>query len=435
MLGSGQGLGVLEQAMRTALTSAGARLLEAVLAGGGDGYAGPHAKCPDGHQAGYAGSRAKTITTVLGPVTLQRAWYHCAACKHGFAPRDAQLGVAGGTESPGLAEMNALAGSEASFARAAGLIAVLAGITVSPRTIERSAEASGAAARAASQAEAAAIRRRRICPLPPAEPVPDMLYVEVDGTGVPVRASETEGRAGKSEDGKAGTREVKLARFFTVSRLDDDGRPVLDPGSSTYVFSFDGKDALAELAGAEYLRRGGEHYRQVVALGDGAAWIWTMAEKLYPHATHIVDIYHAREHLTDLAAHLAFITPDPGQWRQDRSAELDAGDIDAIITAARAYPLQGIQAEELDKKLGYFERNAHRMRYRHFRELGMFTGSGAIEGGIKAIVVQRAKQSGMHWSVEGAASIIALRCQHASGRWDELWPSGATAQAGLRAVI
>jgi hypothetical protein len=435
MLGSGQGLGVLEQAMRTALTSAGARLLEAVLAGGGDGYAGPYAKCPDGHQAGYAGSRDKTITTVLGHVTLRRAWYHCAACKHGFAPRDAQLGVAGATESPGLAEMNALAGSEASFARAAGLIAALAGITVSPKTVERSAEASGAAARAAGAAEAAAIRERRVVPLPPPGKLPDMLYVEVDGTGVHMRASETAGRAGKGEDGSAGTREVKLARFFTVSRLDEDGKPVMDPGSSSYVATFDGKDALAGLAEAEYLRRGGNHFRQVVALGDGAAWIWTMAEDLYPHATHIVDIYHAREHLHDLAAHLAFIAPDPESWLAQRSEELDAGKADAIIAAARSFPLAGVKADELDKKLGYFERNAHRMRYARYRRLGMFTGSGAIEGGIKAIVVQRAKQAGMHWTTDGAADIIALRTQHASGRWDELWAPGNAGPARPWAAI
>jgi hypothetical protein len=423
MLGcEGAGLGVLEQAMRAALTSAGARLLEAVLAGG-TGYCGPRAGCGCGWPADYAGCRPKTITTVLGPVTISRAWYHCGQCRHGFAPRDQQLGVAGTPLSPGLAEMNALAGAEVSFVRAAALLAGLAGITLSAKTIERSAEASGAAARAAGAAEAAAIRARAIVPLPPPGPVPDMLYVETDGTGVPVRASETEGRQGKAEDGKAGTREVKLARLFTVSRLDQDGRPVMDPGSSTYVATFDGKDALAGLVEAEYLRRGGEHFRQVVALGDGAAWIWTMAEDLYPHATHIVDIYHAREHLHDLAAHLAFITPDPQQWLAARSQELDAGNITAIIDAASCYPLAGVKAEELDKKLGYFKRNAHRMRYQHFRDLGMFIGSGAIEGGIKAIVVQRAKQSGMHWTTEGAADIIALRTQHASGRWNELWPA------------
>jgi hypothetical protein len=436
MLGAGAALGVLEQAMRAALAAAGAALLEAVLASDGDGYRGPRAECGCGGQAVYAGARDKTVTTVLGPVRLKRAWYHCRECKCGFAPRDLQLGIGDGSLSPGLSEMTALAGAEVSFARAAALLAGLAGVTVSPRTIERSAEASGAAARAAAGAEAAAIRARTIIPLPPPEPVPDMLYVETDGTGVPVRASETEGRQGKSEDGKAGTREVKLARLFTVSRLDEDGRPVMDAGSSTYVATFDGKDALAELVEAEYLRRGGDHFRQVVAIGDGAAWIWTMAEKLYPHATHITDIYHAREHLTDLAAHLAFITPDPAQWLADRNADLDAGDIEAIITAARACPLAGVKAEELGKKLGYFERNAHRMRYARFQKLGMFIGSGAIEGGIKAIVVQRAKQSGMHWTVEGAADILALRCQRASGRWNDFVAPGAPCpDPGLRAAV
>lgn len=420
--------------MRAALATAGARLLEAVLAGE-DGYAGPHIKCGAGHQAGYAGSRPKTVRTVLGPVQVMRAWYHCAECERGLAPRDEQLGVAGKSLSPGLAEMIARAGAELPFGKAAALVKDLAGITVNARTAERSAEASGGAARNAGAAEAALLRARTIIPLPPPEPVPDMLYAEVDGTGVPVRASETDGRPGKGEGGKAGTREIKLARLFTVSRLDDDGHPVMDPDSSSYVATFDGKDALAALVEAEYLRRGGEHFRQVVAIGDGAAWIWTMAEALYPHATHITDIYHAREHLTDLAAHLAFITPDPARWLEDRSAELDAGNIEAIIHAARQYPLEGIKAAELDTKLGYFERNAHRMRYQHFRDLGMFIGSGAIEGGIKAIVVQRTKQSGMHWTVDGAADIIALRCQYASGRWDELWPASTTSPTQLRAAI
>jgi hypothetical protein len=435
MLGGGAVLVVLEQAMRAALTSAGARLLETVLAGDGDGYAGPRAACGCGSGAVYAGARDKTVTTVLGPVTLRRAWYHCAECRHGFAPRDQQLGISDGSLSPGLAEMTALAGAEVSFARAAALLAGLAGITLSARTIERSAEAAGAAARAAGAAAAAAIRAREIVPLPPPEPIPDMLYAEVDGTGVPVRASETEGRQGKDGDARAGTREVKLARLFTQSGLDADGKPVMDQGSSSYAFTFDGKDAFAGLVEAEYLRRGGEHFRQVVAIGDGAAWIWGMAEQLYPHATHIVDIWHAREHLHDLADHLAFITPDPPQWLADRLAELDAGNIEAIIGAARKYTLEGVKGQDLDKKLHYFEHNIHRMRYARFKALGMFTGSGAIEAACKQIVALRAKQSGMHWTVEGAADIIALRCQRASGRWDELWPQPTPAPAGLRAAV
>ena len=435
MLGSGAALGVLEEAMRAALAAAGARLLEAVLAGDDDGYAGPHAKCGNGHQASFAGRRPKTITTVLGPVRVTRAWYHCRECGHGFAPLDEQLGKAGTPLSPGLREMIARAGAEVPFGKAAALIGDLAGVAVTAKTAERSAEVSGAAARVAGAAEAAALRARTIRPLPPREPVPDMLYVEVDGTDVPVRRSETEGRKGKGEDGQARTREIKLARFFTVSRISSDGNPVTDPGSSSYVATFDGKDALAGLVEAEYLRRGGEHFRQVAAIGDGAAWIWTMAGALYPHATCITDIYHAREHLHDLAAHLAFITPDPARWLEERSAELDAGNIDAIITAARQYPLTGVKASELATKVGYFEHNARRMRYARFKKLGMFTGSGHIEAGCKAIVAQRAKQSGMHWTTTGAASIITLRCQHASGRWDELWTTSTPTPDGLRTAI
>jgi hypothetical protein len=215
LLGAGSGLGVLEQAMRAALAAAGARLLEAVLAGDDDGYAGPHAKCRAGHQAGYAGSRPKTASTVLGPVQVARAWYHCPGCERGFAPRDEQLGVAGTSLSPGLAEMIARAGAEVPSGTAAALLEDLAGVAVSARTAERSAEASGAASRKAGAAEAALLRARAIVPLPPPEPVPDMLYAEVDGTGVPARASETGGRPGKDGDKQARTREVKLARFFT----------------------------------------------------------------------------------------------------------------------------------------------------------------------------------------------------------------------------
>lgn len=78
------------------------------------------------------------------------------------------------------------------------------------------------------------------------------------------------------------------------------------------------------------------------------------------------------------------------QWLADRNPELDAGNISAIIKAASAYPLDGIKATDMERKLGYFRNNAHRMRYARFQELGIFTGSGAIEGCIKAIVVQHA---------------------------------------------
>ena len=178
------------------------------------GYRGPRAGCGNGHQAGFVAYRHKVIDTVLGPVTLTRAWYHCAACGHGFAPRDAELGVAGASLSPGLAAMNDRAAAAGPFAGAAGLLEDLAGVQLTAKRVERAAEASGAAAAGTVRDRAAAITARKLVPLPP-DPLPDKLYAVIDGTGVPMTARETAGRVGKGEDGRARTREVKLAVFFT----------------------------------------------------------------------------------------------------------------------------------------------------------------------------------------------------------------------------
>jgi hypothetical protein len=178
------------------------------------GYRGPRADCGHGHQAVFAGYRGKVTDTVLGPVTLRRAWYHCARCGHGLAPRDAELGVTGASMSPGLRAMSDKAAAAVPFAQAAGPLEHLAGVRLTVKRVERAAEASGAALAAASRTAAGLIARRKLVPLPP-EPLPDKLYIVIDGTGVPVTARETAGRDGKGEDGRARTREVKMGVFFT----------------------------------------------------------------------------------------------------------------------------------------------------------------------------------------------------------------------------
>ena len=109
-------------------------------------------------------------------------------------------------------------------------------------------------------------------PLPP-DPLPDRLYVVIGGTGVPMTARETAGRAGKGEDGRARTREVKLAVFFTQDKVDDDGYPVRDRDSSSYIATFEPAGMFAGLVEAEGIRRGAGRVRQFTILGDGAAWI------------------------------------------------------------------------------------------------------------------------------------------------------------------
>jgi hypothetical protein len=118
-----------------------------------------------------------------------------------------------------------------------------------------------------------------------------------------------------------------------------------------------------DLVEAEGIRRGAGHVRQMTILGEGAAWIWNIATAKFPEATQIVDLYHAREHLHDLARLLEFTLGDrKDEWLAARLEDLDYGDIDGICRAARVYPLTGAKKDELDTALGYFENNAPRMR-------------------------------------------------------------------------
>jgi hypothetical protein len=380
------------------------------------GHRGPSVDCGNGHQAGFVSYRGKVIDTVLGPVTLTRAWYHCGSCGHGLAPRDAELGVAGASMSPGLAAMNDRAAAAMPFARAAGLLEDLAGVRLTAKRVERGAEASGTAQAAAFRDTASLIARRKLVPLPPS-PLPDKLYAVIDGTGVPVTAKEAEGRAGKGEDGRARTREVKLAVFFTQDKLDRDGYPVRDRDSSSVIATFEPAAAFAGMVRAEGIRRGADHVRQLTVIGDGAPWIWNIATAKFPEATQIVDLFHAREHLHDLARSLEFMLGDrKDDWLAARLEDLDYGDIDGIVAAAREYPLAGVKKDELDTALGYFENNAPRMRYHWFRQCGLFVGSGVVEASCKSLIGQRLKQSGMRWTVTGADAIIALRCREASSQ-------------------
>jgi hypothetical protein len=384
------------------------------------GHRGPRVPCGQGHEAEFVSYRDKVLDTVLGPVTLTRAWYHCAACGHGLAPRDAELGVAGTSMSPGLTAMNDRAAAAGPFAGAAGLLEDLAGVRLTAKRVERAAEASGAGQAAAIRGRAALITSRKVVPLPPS-PVPDKLYGVIDGTGVPMTAKETAGREGKGEDGRARTREVKLAVFFTQDKLDDDGYPVRDRDSSSYIATFEPASTFAGLVKAEGIRRGADHVRQVTILGDGAPWIWNIAGSKFPEATQIVDLYHARQHLHDLARSLEFMLGDhKDDWLAARMEDLSYGDIDGICQAARVLPLEGIKKDELDTALGYFENNAPRMRYHWFRQCGLFTGSGVVEAGCKSVIGQRLKQSGMHWTTAGADAIIALRCREASSTWEAI---------------
>lgn len=425
--GAGEaGLGGIEELAREVGTRVGRALVEAACRID-DGEDGARTPCPGcGGAARRVGVRDRRTRTLLGEVTRSRAWYHCPTCRAGFAPADARLGVGSDSLSPGLLQVAARMGAEIPYQRAAALIAQIAGQPlVSASTLARTTRAEGTKARRVLGAEAAAIRAGRLTP----EAVPpgvDTLYVVPDGTGAPMLPSETLDRAGKDAGGRAHTREVKIAAIFTQSGRDGRDGPVQDPGSTTYVATFDPAPDFAAAAQAEARRRGLGEIRQVVVISDGAKWIHKMEAEHFPAATWIVDIYHAREHLTELATTLeAYLPTGRTTWWQARYDELDNGDVDAIAAAIDAIDLPdgSTEAKTARRERAFFVTNRDRMRYPAFRAMGMFIGSGAVESACNTIVKQRSKRAGMHWTVNGLDPIIALRALDRSGRTHLIWPT------------
>ena len=137
----------------------------------------------------------------------------------------------------------------------------------------------------------------------------------------------------------------------------------------------------------------------------------------------IVDLYHAREHVWELAKKRF----PADEQRRERWAgrlidKLNDGKIEALVKALhRVKPSSEELAHLLDTEAAYFQRNANRMRYPSFRQQGLFVGSGVVEAGCRTVIGSRLKRSGMFWSVSGANNIIALRCCRHSGRFEDYW--------------
>ena len=302
----------------------------------------------------------------------------------------------------------------------------LAGVVVTTKQVERVAEALGEQAEAAGREERKQILSGKVVPL---KSVPK-LYIAIDATGVPVVRRERQGQAGKGEKGEAKGREAKVGCVFTQTRLDEEKRPVRDERSTTYVGAIEKAEPFAWRIYTEALRRGLRRAEQVIVLGDGAPWIWNIAEEHFPSAVQIVDIYHAREHL----AQIGKVVYGEGtlvakRWAAARSKQLDAGRVEAVVRALKTLHPRGSQARHAVRKaIAYFQTNAHRMRYAEFRHQGLFVGSGVVEAGCKTLIGLRLKQSGMQWTVRGANAIIALRCCELSGRWEEFWENRAANQ-------
>ena len=372
----------IETTARRKALHVAARAVERCLNADTSDHAAPTLPCACGTPARYAGRRLKTFQSVLGELTLDRAYYHCAGCAAGFCPRDRALGLDGASLSPAITRMVGLAAAMVSFAEGSELMGELAGVRVEAKQVERTAEVLGR--------EIAQDERQVVDPSPPSA---STMYLGMDGTGVPVRKEELVDRAGKQPDGSAKTREVKLVTVWSAEGRDADGIPVRDPGSVSYSAAIesaasrdtdDEASEFAQRADREARRRGFDQARRRVVLGDGAPWIWNLADEQFPGAIQIVDLYHTKGHLWDVAKAIYGAGTDLAeQWAKQRRDELDDGKLAAVLAALRVHAAAN---DEARKCLDYIIRHRHRMRYPKFRAQGLCTSTGVVEAGCKTAI-------------------------------------------------
>lgn len=361
------------------------------------------------------GRERRTVDGIFGSFSLQRDYYHHAGKQVGQFPADAALGLENG-KTPALARLVCLEGAdESSYQKAEFHLKETGGIDISARQIQRTVQEIGAAAQLWQQREA----------LQPetASPAVPVLYASGDGTGVPMRAEELEGRQGKQPDGRAKTRMAYLGCVFTQTKTDAEGHPVRDHDSTTYVSSFQSIDEFGPMLRQEAIRRGLGLARQVVLLIDGAVGLGHMGRLCFAGATQIVDFYHALEHAGKVLLALLGNKEHPDYKRRltQWARRLLQDQVQKLIDETRTECAGQAQTDAVEKELGYFVSNIDRMQYGTFRQRGFFIGSGVVEAGCKTVIGARCKQSGMFWGEEGAENVLALRCIQASRRLDCFW--------------
>ncbi len=269
-------------------------------------------------------------------------------------------------------------------------------------------------------------------------PVPELpyierLYIELDGITARLRRGSVPMKP--EEHARPGDvyREVKVGAVFTATRGPE--RSGLAPGvwvdipcedSIHYVARRTTSGTFGALLYALAQRQGLSRAQQVVVLGDGAPWIWRQVEEHFPGAVQIVDLWHAQQHVWQVA-HAVFRRTSEActTWAHQACSHLVQGQIEELVTAIAALPAvpppPGQARSVPEKAVDYFSTNAARMRYPIFRAQGMHVGSGIAEAACKTVVSTRAKRSGMRWTPEGLDAILPLRTAVLNGTYDAFW--------------
>ncbi len=395
-------LGTAETETLARLRTIGTRLLETGFAARATAERGREQRCGCGTRMHLDRHRVKGVQTLLGWITVCRATYHCPACGTRTTPWDTRLGLGRDSHSPGVRRLASRCGALLSFAQAAATLRETAGIHLSPSTVRTVTEAVGAVREAAIQgnivtAWAHGWEGGSGAP-------PDRCYVALDG----VRILGTDGEG----------REVKLGRVMPVHQTAQGEQR----GPSRYAAGLEPAAAFGRrLAVVAHTVRA-EGASQLAVLGDGAAWIWNLADEHFPQAVQIVDWYHASERIWELGRALhGAETPETTTWVARQLDRLAGGEAAALAAEWAHLPLRGEAARSRDAQVTYFTNQASRMAYDRYRADGWDIGSGMIESGCKTVIGQRQKGSGMRWTDAGAQTVANVRLLLFNAEWDDYW--------------
>lgn len=334
-----------------------------------------------------------------GEVVLRRHYHYCERCQHGFYPLDIQLGLAEeGELSPKMAARVLDFGVTTVFAEAAERWAVHhSGSLISENLLRRVVE------RAGSGVEQCSAPSRQEALRPMSNQAPDVLVVQTDGSMLPMRARGEwkECKVGVVYDqrhhlrgGRRHRGAVTQARFVSSLRGIDDFRLELD--------------AALEVERALDAKR-------VAWVGDGAPWNWSLREELCPTAVASLDFMHMAEHASTCGkAVLGDQDPWVEIWTRSIVQRINAGLVHDVLADLRDIRpgLRGERRQAVDDLIRYYETNADRMNYPHFRALGLPIGSGAAESAHRHVLQARMKLAGQHWAHPHAHRMALLRCAY-----------------------
>jgi hypothetical protein len=287
------------------------------------------------------------------------------------------------------------------FAPAAATLAEAAGIHLSPSTVRTITEAVGAGQEQALQAQIAAAWDRG---WEAGAAPPERCYVAMDG----VRILGTDGAG----------REVKLGRIVPVHQTAHGERR----GPSRYAAGLEPAAAFGQRLAVVAHTVGAETAPRLAVLGDGATWIWNLADEHFPRAVQIVDWFHASERVWALGRALfGDGTPETTAWVDSQLTRLAQGEAATLARDWAALPLHGDAAAVRDEQVTYVTNQASRMAYHRYRADGWDIGSGMIESGCKTVIGQREKGAGMRWSEAGAQTVANVRLLLFNTEWDTYW--------------